>query len=277
MTITHIFSDMDGTLLDSTGRLTASNAALIQEASIPLTLVSARAPIEMAPAIDALHLTGPQIAFNGGLIFRPDNGNFTPITQAPIAKAAAHTLLHAIATEFPEVSLSFYDRSHWYTPRIDAGIRYEQKLTEQAPELRVSAIADADNLTVFKIMMISFDAAEMAALNDYLLGLRVAGVAIQRSGDNYLEITSAQALKSTGIRYLLETEDLAIADTAAFGDGHNDLPMLELVGIPIAMANAQPEVLAACKYTTTSNDDDGVGRGIHRFLLSQGGAGRAKA
>ncbi|WP_461215154.1 HAD family hydrolase [Lacticaseibacillus sp. GG6-2] len=267
MTITHIFSDMDGTLLNSAGRLTATNAQLIQDAHLPLTLVSARAPIEMAPAITGLHLTGPQIAFNGGLIFRPDDGAFTPLVQAPIGKNAAHTLLHAIQDQFPTVSLSFYDRKHWYTPRIDEGIRYEQRLTEQAPELRVSAIEDADHLTVFKLMMICFDAEQMQALVTYLHSLHVSGVAIQRSGDAYLEITSAQALKSTGIRYILQAAGLKPETTAAFGDGHNDLPMLTLVGTPIAMANAQPEVLAACQYTTLSNDQDGVGRGIHRFLL----------
>lgn len=43
MTIKRIFCDMDGTLLNSEGQVSKSNATLIREAAIPVTLVSARA------------------------------------------------------------------------------------------------------------------------------------------------------------------------------------------------------------------------------------------
>lgn len=70
MTIKRIFCDMDGTLLNSEGQVSKSNATLIREAAIPVTLVSARAPMEMKDAVDALQLGGVQVAFNGGLIYR---------------------------------------------------------------------------------------------------------------------------------------------------------------------------------------------------------------
>ncbi len=257
---------MDGTLLNSKGLLAQSNAKLISAARIPMTLVSARAPIEMAPAFQALNLTGPQIAFNGGLIFRP-NTHFDPLVAHPITPAAVATLLAQIEAHFPNVSLSFYDQQHWYTSRIDRGIQYEQALTEQAPELVVTETTAAKSLTVFKLMMITFDLAEMNALNRFVLDLKVPGVSIQRSGDDYLEITSDLAKKSHGIQYLFDHAGLVAQDCAAFGDGHNDLPMFKAVGTPIAMANAQPEVKQAAVHTTTSNDDDGVGRGIRDFLL----------
>lgn len=268
MPIRQIFSDMDGTLLNSQGLLAQSNADLILQAHIPVTLVSARAPIEMAPAINMLHLSGPQIAFNGGLIFRP-NATFDPLEAHPIKSDAVATLLKALETHFPKVSLSFYDRHNWYTSHIDQGIQFEQSLTEQAPNLVVTDSSAAAKLDVFKLMMITFDLDEMKAMNQFLLDLKVPGVSIQRSGDQYLEITSDLAKKSHGIQYIFAHSGLVPEDCAAFGDGHNDLPMLKRVGTPIAMANAQPEVRALATYTTSSNDDDGVGRGIHNFLLKQ--------
>lgn len=51
MTIKRIFCDMDGTLLNSEGQVSKSNATLIREAAIPVTLVSARAPMEMKDAV----------------------------------------------------------------------------------------------------------------------------------------------------------------------------------------------------------------------------------
>ena len=44
---------------------------------------------------------------------------------------------------------------------------------------------------------------------------------IQRSGKNYLEITSNQAYKSKGSSYILNKENLVPSQTAAFGDGLN--------------------------------------------------------
>ena len=70
MTIKRIFSDMDGTLLNSEGRVSSENSKAIRDAQIPLTLVSARAPMEMREAIEELQLTGPQLPFNGGLIYQ---------------------------------------------------------------------------------------------------------------------------------------------------------------------------------------------------------------
>ncbi|WP_390405325.1 Cof-type HAD-IIB family hydrolase [Lacticaseibacillus jixiensis] len=264
--IRHIFTDMDGTLLDSQGQLTATNAEKILSAKIPVTLVSARAPIEMAPAIDKLHLTGAQIAFNGGLIFLPDGGRFTPLAQTPLSHAAVRKLLTVIARDFPKVSLSYYDRSHWYTARIDDGIKYEQSLTEQAPQLIVKPADTANALHIFKIMLITFNEAEMEALEQALTALAMPEIAVQRSGGAYLEITAKAAKKSTGIQYVLEHLHLRREETAAFGDGHNDLPMLEAVGTPIAMANAHEDVKKVCTYITDGNDEDGVGVGILRWL-----------
>lgn len=81
MTIKRIFSDMDGTLLNSEGRVSSLNSEAIRDAQIPLTLVSARAPMEMREAIEELQLTGPQVAFNGGLIYQLVEGKLSPFIQ----------------------------------------------------------------------------------------------------------------------------------------------------------------------------------------------------
>lgn len=63
-------------------------------------------------------------------------------------------------------------------------------------------------------------------------------------------------------------KNLKKEETATFGDGHNDIPMLEMVGFPIVMANAFKDVKAHAFKITKSNDEDGVGYGIHRYLVS---------
>ena len=55
----------------------------------------------------------------------------------------------------------------------------------------------------------------------------------------------------------------------AFGDGENDIAMMEAVGVGIAMANGLDAVKAAARYVTASNDEDGVAKAIMEYVLKQ--------
>ena len=132
-TIKRIFTDMDGTLLNSKGQVSERNARRIRRAAIPITLVSARAPMEMREAIELLGLQGPQVGFNGDLIYEVVNHQIRPLHTKVIFKQTASTILQAVRRHFPQVSLSYYDLNHWYCDTIDEGIRYEYDLTHQAP------------------------------------------------------------------------------------------------------------------------------------------------
>lgn len=157
MTIKRIFSDMDGTLLNSEGRVSSGNSKAIRDAQIPLTLVSARAPMEMREAIEELQLTGPQVAFNGGLIYQLVEGKVKPLHTDILPRKTAQTILQAVRKHFPHISISYYDMTHWYCDTIDEGIRLEYSITRQTPTLqnKDEFLAVKDN--TFKIMMIALD------------------------------------------------------------------------------------------------------------------------
>lgn len=257
--IKHIFSDMDGTLLNRSGQVTKATERGFQQVAAPLTLVSARAPMEMANAIERLGLRGPQIAFNGGLIYQHTATGWSYLSERSIDAATALALMRLVRRNFPRVSVSYYDRERWYTNRLDAGIRFEQNITGQQATIRPTAVHLQDPMMrVLKVMLITFDEREMAHLSAWLRDLHLPGVVVQQSGDAYLEITSAAARKSRGINYVLQHNHLAAADTAGFGDGYNDLPMLRMVGLPIVMANAVAEVQRVARFVTRSNEQDGV-------------------
>jgi Cof subfamily protein (haloacid dehalogenase superfamily) len=58
-------------------------------------------------------------------------------------------------------------------------------------------------------------------------------------------------------------------DILAIGDNHNDLEMLNFVGIPVVMANGVAELKAFGWHMTGSNDEDGVAVAIERFALRE--------
>ncbi|MGL4741375.1 MAG: Cof-type HAD-IIB family hydrolase [Sarcina sp.] len=267
MNIKRIFSDMDGTILNSKGKVSEGNARMICKAGIPITLVSARAPMEMQDAIETLNLTGVQVAFNGGLIYQMENGEVKPIHMEVIKKEITEIILKNVRRYFQKVSLSFYDLTNWYCDIIDEGIRYEHELTGQyATIIENTEIFLQGKINTFKIMMISFDEEIIVKLEKFLRELNLEEVTIQRSGKAYLEITHNLAKKSSGIVYIMQSEKLTKEETAAFGDGHNDLPMLEMVGYPIVMNNALDDIKRIAYRVTKKNDEDGVGYGIEKFL-----------
>lgn len=265
--IKQLFSDLDGTLLNPEGRVSAGNVAAIKASRLPLTLVSARAPIEILGVIRALDLTGPQIAFNGGLIFRYGDGEIQPLQLNPIGHNRAQMLLTFIQTSFPTVSLSCYTQDRWLTEKIDRGVRAESQLTGQAATvIGYADLFKTDGQPVFKIMIMTLDIARMRELATALKQLNYPDISVKLSGQTYLEITSDKAKKSRGIAFIKNEQRLDTEELAAFGDGENDLPMFEAVGTPIVMANATPAVQKMGRWITKSNREDGVAYALTRYL-----------
>lgn len=261
--IKQLFLDMDGTLLNRQGQVSAENARVLKSCGIPVTLVSARAPMEMRNAIQALDLKTPQIAFNGGLVFQPQGAT---LTAQPLAQHTSRRLLQLLKTEFPTVSLSYYTADHWYTAQIDRGIKAEMAINDWEPTLSTTI----SEQPIFKIMLIVFEPQVMLKLQATLQALHLTDVSIQQSGTLYLELTSHLAKKSAGIAQIKRQRQLKTTEMAAFGDGHNDLPMLQAVGTPIVMGNALPAIQAAGKFVTKTNDEDGVAYGVTHFIGAVG-------
>lgn len=261
-----VFTDMDGTLLDETGRVRASNAAKIKQSGLPLTLVSARSPKEMAEAIAALDLRGPQIAYNGGMIFEPQSAGIKVLSALPMPTDSARTIVGAILQQFPSTSVSYYDGADWYAERMDDNLKGEVAVSRLMPTFAPYQEVFKRPRQIMKIMLIDFDADVMAQIREFFQTHHFPGITANTSNAAWLEITSSEADKASGIQHVLDQERLTRAEVAAFGDGQNDLPMLTMVGTPIVMANAAPQIKAVAKFITKSNVEDGVGYGMLKYL-----------
>lgn len=265
--IKHIFSDMDGTLLNDEGVVSNGNIEVIKNCKIPFTLVSARAPMEMFDTIDKLGLTSTQIAFNGGLIYKRNSNSIDKISEHFLELSIVRTITKKIRQAMPTISMSIYTDSNWYTDKIDYGIKLEKSLTGlDAAIIDYKGFLDETADHIFKIMFIAQDDEQMDNLIKKLADLDLPNVSIQQSGNNYLEITSDKAKKSRGIQYIQDINSLDKSELAAFGDGHNDIPMLEMVNTAIIMDNAMEDVKKYATHLTKSNVEDGVAYGIENFL-----------
>lgn len=73
--------------------------------------------------------------------------------------------------------------------------------------------------------------------------------------------------KADGIRVTLERWGLRREEVMAFGDGENDISMLKLAGIGVAMGSAEGCVKAAADFVTASAEEDGISAALRRFGL----------
>lgn len=82
----------------------------------------------------------------------------------------------------------------------------------------------------------------------------------------FLEIMPQNVDKAQSLLTLLNTIGLTSEEMICCGDGFNDISMLEIAGLGVAMENAQESVKAAADYITRSNDEDGILHVIQRFM-----------
>lgn len=73
--------------------------------------------------------------------------------------------------------------------------------------------------------------------------------------------------KKRGIQELQKNAGLEDVPTYAFGDGNNDIPMLEYVDHPVVMGNGLPHVKELAEYVTTNNTNHGIVNGLKHFNL----------
>lgn len=96
-----------------------------------------------------------------------------------------------------------------------------------------------------------------------------------------LELEEADVAQDAGARKLpaflriLERHGISPADAAFLGDDFPDLPVLRIVGLPVAVANAVPEIQAACQLRLTRAGGAGAVREFAELLLRARGDWKA--
>lgn len=81
-----------------------------------------------------------------------------------------------------------------------------------------------------------------------------------------IEISHKDAGKHSGLCFIKDHLNLSRQQIAAFGDGDNDVDLLQAAGIGIAMENASPKCKSAANAITKRHDEDGVAWGIKHIL-----------
>ncbi len=261
-----VFSDIDGTLLDSKHEVSAEAIQIIQDLvkqGTKIILASARPPGAMVSIADEVRLASPLVCFNGALITQHTEGSFDDLYSLTLERQDTLRLYQAVSTKFPEISFNIYSRERWCVEREDEWVKQEAAITKMAPETIAMEAFLNDHFPVHKILCMG-SPDDIQKLEDELEGSNLSNISYYRSKETYLEIVHNQVSKLGALLFLCEKYGVELGNTLAIGDNFNDMPMIQHAGKGIAMGNAPDEVKQAADYITDTNDENGFYKALEK-------------
>lgn len=261
-----IVLDLDGTLLMENGRIHPANVQPLREVvarGIPVVLATGKTRWSALEVIEILGLETPGV-FDQGMIICDAAGSVLRLVTLETAVAAA-VLDFAAERNLP---VNAYSPDGLWTTADDPyrhllHSKYREPLPAFVPDLR-QKLAD----TRFTKLMVSDERHNdktRAELERHLDGRAVVLQAIPE----YIEVLPVGVSKGEGVRWLLDKIGVDPAVVMAVGDGENDLELLRMAGLGVAMGNAADSVKAAADVVVGSNEDAGVAEAIERFVQNR--------
>jgi Cof subfamily protein (haloacid dehalogenase superfamily) len=261
-----VIADVDGTLVTQEKVLTKRAAEAVQrlhEAGIQFSITSGRPPRGMAMLIDALKLTLPLAAFNGGVLITPDLKRVVDQKFLPVG--VPEKVIEAIESHGLDVWL--YTDIEWFVRDPKAPHVAREQWTVKFPP---TVIKTFDGLLgrVAKIVGVSDDLDRVAKCEKDVQEAGGTHISAARSQPYYLDVTHPQANKGEVVLSMSRLLNIPAAEIVTVGDMPNDVLMFKKSGVSIAMGNASPEVQASATYVTSTNEDEGFAKAIEKFVLN---------
>ena len=253
-----IFFDIDGTLVSfNTHKVAPSSIDALQQLrkkGIKTFIATGRHPLAINMLGD-LEFDG-YVTINGGLCFA---GKDRVIYERAIEKEDMRTVINYMETKknFPVIIVQ---KDECFITYFDERVNEILRLLN-FPAPPVKPLHDALKSDVFQVIAFMNDETEQDII------AHLPRCETTRWHPLFTDIVPLGSSKDIGIDKVIAHFGIDISETMAFGDGGNDITMLQHVGTGIAMSNADDEVKAVADYITTSVDDDGIYNALKHFGL----------
>ena len=263
--------DLDGTLTNSEKIITPRTFDALMKAQregVRLVLASGRPTFGIAALANQLQLAdygGYVLSYNGGRIIDwcEKTVIFSQVVDqklVPILYDFAEKNQLPIVTYLPEAILASKNEGEYLAEeaRINGmPVVVAQNFVEEAMQIEGGS-------TKFLIpgepeLLIQLESEMKAALSEQM--------EVFRSAPFFLELPPKGIDKAQSLQRLLTHLGLERESLMAFGDGFNDLSMIQFAGQGVAMANAVEEVKSIADFVTTFNEEDGIAHALEQLLF----------
>lgn len=252
-----IFSDIDGTLLDSNHQVppnTGREIRRLETLDVPFVLVSARMPDAMTAIKADIGITSPMVCYSGALVVG-ENGEHLYSCQVGLLEALEIKAM--LNNEYPFICCNTYGGRKWVVDDDqNAWVKREEDITSL--KAKVGTIEQEFKIEQGIHKFLLMGQKEEILKVEKRIKKEYPHLSVARSNECYLEVMNGAVKKSKGVEFLCHHYGISMDEVIAFGDGHNDIDMLEAVKTSYAMGNAPREVRESAARVTLDNDHEGL-------------------
>ena len=208
------------------------------------------------------YLTGPEpvVCYQGAVVADPATGEF--LRHVPIPLELAREGIEAI--QAAGYGLNCYVDDELYVARVTP--EAERYASFQHIELRVvGPLLDWLERPPTKLVVVG-DPERLDELGTELRAQFDGRLFIAKSLPYFLELAHPDVSKGSGLQFVADRLGFTPERTVAFGDGENDLELIDWAGYGVAVENAHPLVKARADFVCPSAEEEGVAQVIEAFL-----------
>jgi hypothetical protein len=229
-----------------------------------VVVVTGRMFRSVRPYLEQAGLGDPVVCYQGAVVADPATGDF--LLHVPIARELALQAIDAVVAA--GFHLNCYVDDELYvaevTPEARAYADFQGLEIHPVGDLRAWLEADPTKLVAVG------DPAALDRLEAELRPLFAGRLYISKSLPFFLEFANAAVSKGSGLDFVAGRVGLVPELTVAFGDGENDVELLEWAGYGVAVANAHEKVLRRADLVCPPVDEEGVAQVLEAYLDSRG-------
>lgn len=268
MTYKIIALDLDGTLKNSQNQITPkTKEALIecQKRGMIVVLASGRPTPGLRHEAKELELAkygGILLSFNGARVY--DIASDKVIFEKVIKKSEADEMYDR-AKQFGLACMTYEGNAILTEDDNDKYVQVEKQINDMTIQ-HTDHFKEAFNHDVNKVLLTG-EPDYLAQIEEEFKAPYENRLSIYRSSPFFIEIMAQNIDKAASLAKLCEALHLTKEEMIAFGDGFNDISMIQFAGCGVAMGNAQAPVKEAADLITLSNDEDGIYEVLKKLVL----------
>ncbi|MFJ6541958.1 HAD family hydrolase [Streptomyces sp. NPDC091385] len=257
-----IATDLDGTLLrgdDTISPRTRAALTAAAEAGAAHIVVTGRAVPWTRHILDDLGYEGLAVCGQGAQVY--DAGQHRLLTSVTLDRKLAGVALAKIEAEVGPLYIAA--SRDGLDGDVLVGPGYA--VTGALPSTPFTDVADLWTAPLNKLY-IQHPRLNSDELAEAAQGAAGGFVTVVMAGEGIVELLPLGLSKATGLSLAARRLGMKAADTIAFGDMPNDIPMFAWSAHGVAMDNAHEDLRAVADEVTASNEDDGIAVVLERLL-----------
>lgn len=259
-------TDIDHTLFSPERGIPEANIQALlelQASGVKVAIATGRVHYGVRDIVKQLKLSefgGYAITSNGGLTKSCQTGNI--VHQGLIPVEELQTLVQLANRLGLDVAVEQRDVIMYQGP--DESVAYDRDVVKVKVR-RTHNLAEELQSGTYKIEVKQAPYRDGVDLDRFIAALPPR-YSICRGHPTYMEVMARGISKASGLEALCQLHGFKIEETAAIGDGINDLEMLSVAGISAAPINARPQVKAVVDHIVPHVDDAGLATFVRHIL-----------